>query len=86
MLAEDPKLHCVFNVDTLLRADTTSRSQFYHNMLQDGVMSINEVRSREGLGPVDGGDSHHIQLNTLPLDRMQEYADKVTEKQVTNAE
>lgn len=80
MLAEDPRLHCVFNVDTMLRADSTSRAQFYHSMLSDGVMSINEVRSKEGLGPVDGGDSHHIQLNTIPLERMQEYADKVTEK------
>ena len=41
-------------------------------------MSINEVRGKEGLGPVDGGDSHHIQVNMIPLDRMQDYADSVT--------
>ncbi len=80
MLAEDKTLHCSFNVDTLLRADSSSRAQFYHNLLMDGVLSINEVRAKEGLGPVDGGDSHHVQLNTLPLDRMQDYADSITNK------
>jgi len=78
LLSEDMELHCSFNVDTLLRADSQSRSQFYHNMVQDGIMSINEIRAKEGLGPVDGGDAHHVQLNTLPLDRMQDYADSVT--------
>ena len=78
LLSDDMELHCSFNVDTLLRADSQSRSQFYHNMVQDGIMSINEVRAKEGLGPVDGGDAHHVQLNTLPLDRMQDYADSVT--------
>jgi len=80
LLRDDMELHCSFNVDTLLRADSTSRAQFYHNMIQDGVMNINEVRAKEGLGPVEGGSSHHIQLNTIPLDRMQDYADKVTGK------
>lgn len=78
LLREDETLQCQFNVDTLLRADSESRSKFYHQALQDGVMSINEVRSKEGLGPVDGGDSHHIQVNMIPLDRMQDYADSVT--------
>lgn len=78
LLSDDPRLQCVFNVDTLLRGDSKSRSEYYHTLLQDGVLSINEVRSKEGLGPVDGGDNHHIQVNMIPLDRMQDYADSVT--------
>jgi len=78
LLRGDRNLHCQFDVDTLLRADSDSRARFYHSMLQDGVMSINEVRSKEGLGPVDGGDEHHIQINTIPLNRMNDYADSIT--------
>ena len=46
-------------------------------MLNDGVYSINEVRSKEGLSPVTGGDEHHIQLNQIPLSKMDEYAEQV---------
>lgn len=78
LLSDDQRLQCSFNVDTLLRGDSKSRAEYYHTLLQDGVMSINEVRAKEGLGPVDGGDDHHLQLNMIPLDRMQSYADSVT--------
>ena len=78
LLRGDRNLQCVFDVDTLLRADSENRAKFYHSMLQDGVMSINEVRGREGLGPVDGGDEHHILMNSIPLSRMSDYADSVT--------
>lgn len=78
LLRGDRNLQCHFDVDTLLRADSENRAKFYHSLLQDGVMSINEVRGREGLGPVDGGDEHHILMNSIPLSRMSDYADSVT--------
>ncbi len=78
LLRGDRNLQCTFDVDTLLRADSENRAKFYHSMLQDGVMSINEVRGREGLGPVDGGNEHHILMNSIPLSRMSDYADSVT--------
>lgn len=78
LLRGDKNLQCVFDVDVLLRADSENRAKFYHSLLQDGVMSINEVRGREGLGPVDGGDEHHILMNSIPLSRMSDYADSVT--------
>ena len=80
LLRGDRNLQCHFDVDTLLRADSENRAKFYHSLLQDGVMSINEVRGREGLGPVDGGDEHHILMNSIPLSRMSAYADSVTNK------
>lgn len=79
LLGFDDMLSCRFDVDSLLRADSSARATYYHSLLSDGVLSINEVRSREGLSPVDGGDNHHIQLNQIPLASMDNYADKVTE-------
>jgi HK97 family phage portal protein len=85
LLAFDDNLSCRFDVDSLLRADSSARSTYYHSMLSDGVLSINEVRSREGLSPVEGGDNHHVQLNQIPLASMDKYADKVTETNNTDA-
>ena len=77
LLRDDDYLCARYDVDSLLRADATSRSQYYHQLLQDGVVSINEVRMREGLGSVEGGDEHHIQLNQIPLSKMGEYAESI---------
>lgn len=79
-LRNNDELSARFQVDSLLRADSTSRAQYYHQLLQDGVYSINEVRSREGLGRVDGGDEHHIQLNQIPLSQMQKYGEQIVAK------
>jgi HK97 family phage portal protein len=47
-----------FNLDGLLRGDTQTRSQFYHNAILDGWMSRNEVRELENMekGPDDLDD------------------------------
>jgi len=79
LLTEERSLHCRFNVDGLLRADSASRSDFYRTLLASGVFSINEVRAKEGLSPTEGGDNHHIQINQIPLSSMDDYANKVTD-------
>mgnify|MGYP003131978132 CR=1 FL=1 len=79
LLNEEQNLQCRFNVDGLLRADSASRSEFYRTLLASGVFSINEVRAKEGLSPVDGGDNHHIQINQIPLSSMNDYAANITD-------
>ena len=69
-----------FNVDSLLRADLKTRSAYYHSMLSDGAFSINEVRAKEGYGPIEGGDEHHLQVNQIPLSSMKDYAASITSK------
>jgi len=80
VLRNDNSLSCRFDIDSMLRADSTSRASYYHSLLSDGVLSINEVRSREGLAAVQGGDNHHIQLNQIPLSAMSDYAASVVSK------
>lgn len=46
-----------FNVETLLRTDTKSRYDAHAIALQNGFMTVNEVRGLEGLPPIDGGDT-----------------------------
>jgi HK97 family phage portal protein len=46
---EKDLLDTKFNLEGLLRGDTQTRSQFYHNAILDGWMNRNEVRSLENL-------------------------------------
>lgn len=41
-----------FKVDALLRADITTRVNAYKTMVEMGVMTVDEVRRSEGLGPL----------------------------------
>ena len=75
---ERPDIYSKFNLNDLHRGDLAARTNFYQQMLQSGVMSINEVRSREQMNPVDGGDTHTVQINQIALDRLGEYSDKVS--------
>ena len=68
-----------FDLNSLLRADTSSRSEFYQSALQSGWMSINEVRAKEDLNPIGpSGDLHLVQVNQLPVSSIQGYADGLT--------
>lgn len=59
-----------FSVEGLLRADSQGRANFYTTMLQNGVMTRNEVRALEDLPPMSGGDSLTVQLNLTPLEKL----------------
>jgi HK97 family phage portal protein len=54
-----------FNVEGLLRGDSTGRAQYYDIMKQ--FMTKNEIRALEGLAPVDGGDVLMAQMQDMPL-------------------
>ena len=59
-------------LEGLLRANAKDRAEFYKTMLNNGVFSINEVREKEDMNPVEGGDIHLVPMNMLPLDRVDE--------------
>lgn len=56
-----------FDIDDLLRGDTVARWEAYAQAIQNGVLSINEVRVNENLSPIDGGDIHLQPANFVPL-------------------
>ena len=66
-----------FNVEALLRADSQKRSQYYATMVQNGILSRNEVRKLENLPPVEGGDELTVQTNLSPLDQLGAQASQV---------
>lgn len=56
-----------FNLEGLLRGDSEARAAFYKSGLNDGWLTINEVRAIENLAPVDGGDTARVQMQNVPL-------------------
>ena len=75
---ERPGLYSKFSMDDLYRGDLAARTNYYQQMLSSGVVSINEVRRKENMNPVEGGDTHTVQINQIALDRLGEYSAKVS--------
>jgi HK97 family phage portal protein len=65
---------CYFrhNVAAQMRADATARSNYYARMVQNALMSIDEVRALEELNKVEGGDRRFVPVNLMPLDKVDE--------------
>jgi HK97 family phage portal protein len=60
-------LFAKFNMEALLRGDSAGRAAFYRSMTAMGAMTINEVRAKEDLPPVEGGDVPRIQMQNVPI-------------------
>lgn len=59
-----------FSVEGLLRANSLDRANFYNLMVQNGIMSRNDVRKLEDLPTVEGADELTVQLNLTPLQNL----------------
>jgi HK97 family phage portal protein len=57
-----------FNLNSLVRADLSTRTQAYSTALLAGYMSVNEVRSLEDMREVDSGDVHRVPLQNIPVE------------------
>lgn len=64
------KFYPRFSVEGLLRADSAGRASFYTAMLQNGVMTRNEVRELENLPPIAGADQLTVQINLTSIDKI----------------
>jgi HK97 family phage portal protein len=56
-----------FNLEGLLRGDSKSRADFYQSGLQNGWLTINEVRGLENKPPVAGGNVPRMQMQNVPI-------------------
>ena len=54
-------------VEGLMRGDSNARANFYKQMIDMGVMSINEVRQLENMNRIEDGDTHYFPMNYAPI-------------------
>ena len=63
---ERDRYRIAFDFDTMQRGDLKSRMEAFQVGLLNGVLSINEVREKEGMPAIEGGDEHRVPMNTGP--------------------
>ena len=76
---ERSKFYPIFSVEGLLLADSAGRASFYTALLQNGVMTRNEVRALENLPPVEGADQLTVQLNLTSIDKIGKETENVNQ-------
>jgi HK97 family phage portal protein len=71
LIVDDERYFAEHNVAGLLRGDSAARSAYFVSALQNGWMTINEIRELENLNPIGpDGDRHFVQLNMTTLDKL----------------
>jgi HK97 family phage portal protein len=65
-------LYFEFAVEGLLRGDLAARQSFYASALQNGWMNRDDVREKENMGKIEGGDIYTVQSNLVPLKKIGE--------------
>lgn len=66
-LLMDPSAEAAYDLDGLSRGDSAARGAFYRIMREVGAYSANDIRDREGLSPIDEGDTYLQPVNLQPL-------------------
>lgn len=85
--ADRSKFQIKTDYTSLLKADIKSRTYYYTSMFNVGVLSDNEIRTKEGMQPLGPeGDIHYVQGNNLvPIDKISAmYDQKINDQQNGN--
>lgn len=59
-----------FDTSALLRTDKSALSSYFREMIQNGIMSINECRKELDMLPVEGGNKTYMQSNMMSLENI----------------
>lgn len=55
-----------FSVDGVTRGDSAARTAYYNALFNMSAICANEVRAREGLNPIEGGDVYYVNSAYVP--------------------
>lgn len=70
LLDDTPDLFVRHDTRALLRGDSQARSEYYKAMFAVGAYSPNDIRELEDMSPVEGADSHFLQIQYAPIDKI----------------
>ena len=65
---EQDTVYAKHKLQSLLRGNAQSRSEFYNKGLMAGWLSINQVLELEDMNPIENGDVRFVPLNMVTLD------------------
>lgn len=64
---DQDKFYVEHNFESLLRADSKGRAEYYSQMTNNGIMTRAEARKKENLPYIEGSDVLTAQVNLVPL-------------------
>ena len=71
LISDDETFFAEHSVSGLMRGDSSERASYYKEMLNAGVMTINECRDLENLNPIGpAGDHRLMQMNMTTLENI----------------
>ena len=71
LFGRDSDFEVRFNFDSLLRGDLKTRKEAHSTAIQNGIKTPNEVREKEGMEPLPGGDDLMIQGATVLIENQE---------------
>lgn len=73
-LSESKKYYVKFNLNSMMRADSKTRAEYYKEMIGTGVMTINNALELEDMDSIgEMGDKHFMSLNFTTLDTIEQH-------------
>lgn len=75
-----------FVVDGLMRGDSASRGEFQSKQFSIGSVTPNEIRRKENLNPIAGGDDSFVAMNMIPLALARDYWQMAIEEKQASIE
>lgn len=65
---ERKRVYAKHNLDMLLRGDTAARTAYYRELFNIAALSDNDIREKEDLNPIPGGDTYFLNAALVPLE------------------
>lgn len=81
---EKPNHYFKFNMNGLLRGDSSARAELYRALFAAGAISPNEIRRLEEMNGYEEGDNYYIQLNQIDISKSSEYFMSSNKKEQRN--
>ena len=83
---EQRRLFYRHNVEGLLRGSARERGEFYRLLWNVGAININEIRAKENMDPITGGNEYFVPMNMVPLRRALEAPKEPEPQQIPTKE
>lgn len=65
-LLDETRYYFEFDYNGIMKVSLSSRVDSYVKQINNGLLSIDEARAKENLGPVEAGDTHFMPANMMP--------------------
>ena len=62
------KIDVRFDTSAMLRTDKQAEADYINKLFYMGAISVNEIRKKLDLSPIENGDTHLVQSNLMTLD------------------